>query len=174
MSNDTNESSQTRIENVIRIEGGRGWSILVTLLVTGGLMAIGYQLSLGPFAENVATGMTVFLVTLVGYMFKAGILRMPERTSEQDDLEFTKSTLRRIYDEIQTSIANSSAFKLILFAAAYTVGFLILRAAMGFLFGLLSNMWMAIGVGLLIGGAIVAQNEIFALLRKLNAKKGRA
>lgn len=174
MSNDTNESSQTRIENVIRIEGGRGWSILVTLLVTGGLMAIGYQLSLGPFAENVATGMTVFLVTLIGYMFKAGILRMPDRKSEDDELAFTKSTLRRMYDEIQSAIANSSAFKLILFAAAYTIGFLILRAGMGFLFGLLSNMWMAIGVGLLIGGAIVAQNEIFAWLRKLNAKKGRA
>lgn len=172
MSSETNESNSPRIENIIRIEGGRGWSILVTLLVTGGLTAIGYQFSLGPFAEVVATGSTMFLVTLIGYMFKAGILRMPEK-SDDDDLAFTRGTLRRMYDEIQMSIANSSALKLILFAAGYTVGFLILRAGMGFLFNLMTNMWMAIGIGLLIGGAIVAQNEILAWLRKLNTKKGR-
>lgn len=171
MSSNVNESNTTRIENVIRIEGARGWNILVTLLVTGGLTAIGYQFSLGPFADVVATGTTMFLVTLIGYMFKAGILRMPEKKDE-GDLAFTKSTLRRIYDEIQTSIANSSALKLVLFAAGYTFGFLVLRAAMGFMFGLMTNMWVAIGIGLIIGGGIVAQNEILAWLRKLNTKKG--
>ncbi|MBP1325064.1 hypothetical protein JOF28_000296 [Leucobacter exalbidus] len=176
MSNETRHDgpTQPRIENVIRIDGGRDWGgMLITLLATAGIMAIGYQLSLGPFADVVATGMTVFLVTLVGYLFKAGIWNLPPSGQDSDDLAFTKSTLRRIYDEIQTSIARSGVVKLIIFAALYTAGFLFLKAGMGVLFGLLSGTWMAIGVGLLFGAGLIAQKEILAWLRKLNTKKGR-
>lgn len=151
--------------------GNRGWNIAVTLLAMAGITAIGYQLSLGPLAEIVSTGMTMFLVTLVGYMFKAGILRLPDK--QDDDLAFTKSTLRRIYDELTAAIVKSSVLRLVLFAAAYTAGFLILRSIVGFGFSLMTSMWMAIGAGLLLGAAVVAQDQILAWLRTLNTKKGR-
>lgn len=177
MSSNT-QSNDPQVQSTVQPEihvhnsfgGGRGWNILVTLLLVSGLTAIGYQLSLGPLAEIVATGMTMFLTTLIGYMFKAGILRLPEK--EDDDLAFTKSTLRRIYDELTAAIVKSSLFRLVLFAGAYTAGFLILRTVIAFGLGLLNSMWMAIGVGLLVGGALVAQDEILAWLRKVNVRKG--
>ncbi|WP_281873174.1 hypothetical protein [Brachybacterium paraconglomeratum] len=138
-------------------------------MAVAGLTAIGYHLSLGPLAEVVATGISMFLVTLIGYMFKAGILNLPEK--QDDDLAFTKSTLRRIYDEITAAIVNSSMPRLILFALLYTGGFLALRAAVSFGLGLLTSLWMAIGVGLLIGAAVVAQDQIWAWIRTRMLKK---
>lgn len=168
------EPAQFRVEPAIHVHnsfgGARGWNIVITLLAVGGLTAIGYQLSLGPLAEVVATGMTVFLTTLIGYMFKAGILCMPSK--QDDDLAFTKSALRKIYDELTAAVVKSSVFRLVLFAAAYTAGFLVLRAAVSFGLGLMTSMWMAIGVGLLLGACVIAQDQIFAWLRTLNNKKG--
>lgn len=158
------------VHNTIKLDGSRGWNIAISLLAVGGLTAIGYQLSLGPLFEVVATGMTMFVVTLVSYMFKAGILRLPEK--QDDDLAFTKSAMRRIYDELTAAVVKSSMLRLVLFAMAYTAGFLVLRAAIAFGLGLLNSMWMAIGVGLLLGAVFVAQDQIFAWLRTLNAKKG--
>lgn len=156
------------VHNTIKLDGNRGWNIAITLLAVAGVTAIGYQLSLGPLAEVVATGMTIFLTTLVNYMFKAGILNLPEK--QDDDLAFTKGTLRRIYDEITAAIVKSSVLRLMLFALAYTVGFLLVRAVIAFGLGLMTSMWMAIGVGLLAGAAVIAQSEIFAWLRKLGNK----
>lgn len=175
MSSDTQNNEpqahpEVHVHNNVKLDGSRGWNIVITLLAVGGLTAIGYQLSLGPLAEVVATGMTMFLVTLVSYMFKAGILRMPEK--KDDDLAFTKGTLRKIYDELTAAIVKSSVFRLVLFAAAYTAGFLVIRSIVSFGLGLLTSLWMAIGVGLLLGAAVVAQDQIFAWLRTLNSKKG--
>ncbi|OYO00728.1 hypothetical protein CGZ95_08890 [Enemella evansiae] len=154
----------------VTIGGARGWNILFTLLVTAGLTVLAYQLSLSGFAEMAASGVSIFLVTLVGYLFKAGILRLPEK-GEDDDLAFTKSTLRRIYDEIQQSIARSSMFKLVLYALAYTAGFMILRAGVAFGISLLTSMWVAIGVGLIVGGLVVAQDQILSWIRTSMVKR---
>lgn len=151
--------------------GSRWMNILVTLLVTAGLTVLAYQLSLSGFAEMAASGIAMFIVTLVGYMFKAGILSLPDKAND-DDLAFTKSTLRRIYDEIQTSIVNSSALKLVIFAVAHTLGWLLLRAAVAFGISLLTTMWVAIGVGLLVGALIIAQEQVFAWVRRNMTKKG--
>lgn len=167
---DAHASPQPQIHIHNAHGGGKGWNILVTLLLVAGGTAIGYHLSQGPMADDVATGMTVMLSTLVTSMFKAGILRMPEK--EGDDLAFTKSALRRIYDELTEAVVNSSVLRLVMFAVVHAVAFLLLRAVIAFGFGLLSSMWMAIGVGLLLGGAVVAQEQIWARLRQLNAKKG--
>lgn len=165
-------TGDTHIHNTIEVGGNRIWSILTTLLTVAGIVVIGYQLSLGPWAEVTATGISMFLVTLVGYMFKAGILRLPETKDTEDDLAFTKSTLRRMYDEIQGAIVKSSVFRLVLFAAGYTAIFLILRALVAFGLGALSSLWMAVGVGLLAGALIIAQDRIWALIRRMQAKKG--
>lgn len=153
--------------------GGARWiGILATLVITGGLTALAYQLALSGFAEMAASAVTIFVVTLVSYCFKAGILRMPARADSEDDLAFTRSTLRRIYDEIQAAIAKSSVFRLVVFALVYTAGFMAIRwvAAVGL--SALTSMWTAIGVGLLVGGAILLQSQILAWLRKAWTKKG--
>lgn len=168
----THQPSEVHVHNTVSLGGNRGLNILVTLLLVAGLTAIGYQLSLGPLKEVVATGIAMFLTTLVSYMFKAGILRLPE--TQDDDLAFTKGTLRRIYDELTAAIVKSSLPRLILFAAIYTAGFLVLRAGVSFGFGLLNSLWMAIGVGLILGALVVAQDQVLAWLRTLQTKKGRA
>ncbi len=151
--------------------GRRGWNILFTLfLITAGLTVLAYQLSLSGFAELAASGISIFLTALVGNMFKAGILRLPEKGAE-DDLAFTKSTLRRIYDEIQAAIVKSSMIKLVLFSLAYAIGWLILRSIVAFGISMLTTMWVAIGVGLIAGGLVVAQDQIWAWIRRHMAKK---
>lgn len=160
----------TVIHNTVSIGGSRGWSILVTLLISAGLTVLAYRLSLSGLKDLAATGISIFLVTLTGYMFKAGILRLPQQAGD-DDLAFTKSTLRRIYDEIQTSIVNSKMLKLVLFALAYTVAFMLLRTGVGVLIGMLSTLWVAVGVGLILGGLIVAQDQILAWIRRSMIKK---
>lgn len=150
--------------------GGKGWNILVTLLISAGLTVLAWRLSLSGFAEMAASGVTIFLVTLVGYMFKAGILRLPV-SQEDDDLAFTKSTLRRIYDEIQQAIAKSSLLKLVLFAMAYTLAFMVLRTAVAFGIGLLTTWWIALAVGLIVGGLIIAQDQIIAWIRSNMIKR---
>lgn len=162
-------SPQVHVHN--SMGGDKGWNILVTLLISAGLTIIAWQLSLSGFAEMAASGVTIFLVTLVGYMFKAGILRLP--VSQDDDLAFTKSTLRRIYDEIQMAIAKSSLLKLVLFALAYTLAFMALRTAVAFGIGLLTTWWIALAVGLIIGGLVVAQDKILAWVRSSMIRKGK-
>lgn len=166
-------SPEVHVHNVVRLDSSRAWNIAITLMVVAGLTAIGYQLSLGPLRDVVATGISMFLTTLISMMFRAGILRLPERRPEDDDLAFTKSTLRRVYDEVQLAIVKSSLVRLVLFAAGYTAGFLVLRAGVDFGLGLLTSLWMAVGVGLLVGAAIVAQDQIWAWIRTLHNKKGR-
>jgi|JI8StandDraft_1071087.scaffolds.fasta_scaffold194968_2 hypothetical protein len=166
-------SPTVHVHNAIRLDNGRGWNVLVTFLLVAGLTAIAYQLSLGPLADVVATGLAMFTTTLVTFMFRAGILRLPE-TQGPDDLAFTKSTLRRIYDELTAAIVNSSMPRLILFAAVQTAAFLIFRAAVAFGLGLLSSMWMAIGVGLIAGALVVAQDQIWSWVRGSMVKRGNA
>lgn len=162
---------EVHVHNSVSMGGSKAWQVLTTMLLVGGLTAIGYQLSLGPYAEVTATGISMFILTLISLCFRAGILRLPE-TKGDDDLEFTKSTLRRIYDEIQMAIVKSSVLRLVAFAAVYTVGFLIMRAVVAFGLDLLNSMWMAIGVGLLVGAAVVAQDKIWEFVRKMQVKKG--
>lgn len=164
---------ETHVHNIIKVGGGRGWNVLITFLLVAGITAIGYQLSLGPLADVVSTGIAMFLTTFVTYMFRAGILRLPE-TQGEDDLEFTKSTVRRIYDELTAAIVNSSMPRLILFAAVQTAAFLLFRAAVAFGLGLMSSLWMAIGVGLIAGALVVAQDQIWAWVRASMLKKGVA
>lgn len=159
---------QVHVHNAIG--GSKGWNILFTLLITAGLTVLAYQVSLSGFAELAASGVSIFLTALVGNLFKAGVLRLPEKTAG-DDLAFTKSTLRRVYDEIQNAIANSGTFKLILFSLAYTVVWLLLRAVVAFGIGLLTTMWVAIGVGLIVGGLVVMQDQIWAWVRSHMTKK---
>lgn len=154
----------------ITVGGNKGRNILVTLCISAGLTILAWRLSLSGFAEMAASGVTIFLVTLVSYMFKAGILRLPEK-SEDDDLAFTKSTLRRIYDEIQAAIVKSSLLKLVLFALAHTLGFMVLRAAVALGIGLLTTWWVALAVGLIIGGLIIAQDQILAWVRRSMVRK---
>lgn len=154
----------------ITVGGNKGWNILVTLCISAGLTILAWRLSLSGFAEMAASGVTIFLVTLISYMFKAGILRLPEK-SEDDDLAFTKSTLRRIYDEIQAAIVKSSLLKLVLFALAHTLGFLVLRAAVAFGIGLLTTWWVALAVGLITGGLIIAQDQILSWVRRSMVRK---
>lgn len=166
--------TEVHVHNTVAVGGSRGWNILITLLVTAGLTVLAYQLSLSGFAEMAASGISIFLVTLVGYMFKAGILRLPEQPND-DDLAFTKSTLRKIYDEVQTAIVKSSILKLVIFALIYTAGFMILRAAVAFGIGLLTSLWIAIGIGLIIGGLMVAQDQIWSWIRtRMVNKAGRS
>lgn len=162
---------EVHVHNTVSLGGARGWNILVTFLLVAGMTAIGYQLSLGPLKEVVATGISMFLTTLVGYMFKAGILRLPEK--QDDDLAFTKSTLRRVYDELTAAVVKSSLPRLVLFALAYTAAFLVLRAGVSFGLGLMTSLWMAIGVGCIIGGLVVAQDQVLAWIRTLQTKKGK-
>lgn len=164
------QPSEVHVHNTVALGGAKSWNILFTFLITGGLCVLAYRLSLSGFAEMAASGISIFLVTLVSYMFKAGILRLPEK-AEDDDLAFTKSTLRRIYDEIQMSIVKSSVFKLVLFALAYTVGFMLLRAAVGFAISLLNDWWVALAAGLILGGLVVAQDQIWAWIRTRMVKK---
>ncbi|GAB3616576.1 hypothetical protein GCM10027416_11330 [Okibacterium endophyticum] len=163
---------EVHVHNSIKLDSSRVWSVLITLMVSLAIACFGYQLSLGPLREVVATGLSMFLMTLVTLAFKAGILRLPEK--QNDDLAFTKSTIRRIYDEIQAAIANSSMPRLLVFAAGQTAGFLILRAGVAFAFGLMSSLWMAAGFGLLFGAAVLAQEQIWAWIRTLhNSKRGK-
>lgn len=162
---------EVHVHNNITVGDGRGWGVLFTLLFVAGTVVIAWQLSLGPWKEVVSSGLTIFTTTLVSYMFKAGILRLPDK-GEEDDLAFTKSTLRRVYDEITAAIVKSSMLRLVLFAAAYTVGFLLLRGAVSTGLTMISSRWMAVGVGLIAGSLVVAQDRILASLRRMNLKKG--
>lgn len=163
--------SQPVIMNNIAIGDGRAWNILITLLISGGLTVFAWRLSLSGFKEMAASGVTIFIVTLIGYMFKAGILRLPAAPTD-DDLAFTKSTLRRIYDEIQMAIVKSSMLKLVIFALIYSAGFMLLRTAVSVGIGMLTSWWIALGVGLIVGGLVIAQDQILAWLRANMIKKG--
>lgn len=160
---------QVHVHNQIRLGGDRGWNVLITLLTVASITVAAYQLSLGPFADVVATGVAMFAITLTTYMFRAGILSLP--AGADDDLAFTKSTLRRVYDEITTAIINSSMPRLILFAAGQTAAFLVFRAIVAFGLSLLNSTLMAIAVGLGAGAIVVGQDKIWAWVRRSMVKR---
>jgi hypothetical protein len=177
MSDTANSGAQPppsiNIQNTVTANANKAWSILTTLLVVGGITVIGYQLSLGPYAEVTATGISMFLVALVINSFKAGILRVPESSGE-DNFEFTKSAARKIYDEVQAAIVNSGMARIVLFSAGYALAFVILRSVVAAGLAAISSMWMAIGLGLLLGAAVIAQDQIWAWLRRSWTRKGVA
>lgn len=160
---------QVHVHNQIRLGGDRGWNVTITLLAVASLTVLAYQLSLGPFADVVATGVAMFVTTLTAFMFRAGILRLPE--TQDDDLAFTKSTLRKIYDEISTAIVNSTMPRLILFAGIQTAAFLVFRAIVAFGLSLLNSTLMAIAVGLGAGAIVVGQDKIWAWVRRSMVKR---
>lgn len=162
---------EVHVYNTVAASEGKGWNILVTLSISAGLTIFAWRLSLSGFAEMAASAATVFLVTLIGYLFKAGILRLPAQP-EDDDLAFTKSTLRRIYDEIQAAIVKSSLLKLVIYAFIYMIAWMLLRSVIAFGISLLTTWWIALGVGLIVGGLVVAQDQILAWIRANMVKKG--
>lgn len=158
------DTPEVHVHTTVQVGSERGWTILATLLAIAGAVALAYSLSLGPLRDVAATGVAIFVTTLLKYMFSAGILQLPQQTAD-DDLAVTKSTVRRIYAEWQALIAKSSTFRLALLAFGYTVGFLLFRTLIAWGLGVFSSVWVAAGFGALLGAVIVSPTSFATLLR---------
>lgn len=178
MSNENEQQHITVSPNITVASGADRWfRIIGTLAVSAGVVAIAYALANYGLLEVAATAVTTFFFQWVRLMMTAGVITPPAskryETPDKDDKEtayFIQLCLAG-YAAYQEKIAQSKAFRLSLMALAYTVGFMICRWLMGISLGLVSNLWIAIGIGAIIGGVFIAPEIVTTTVKKIKGDK---
>lgn len=153
----------------IKIENNRPYQILATLLLCGAIGMVAYALAKNGWLELAATMLTMFLIQLTRMLFMNGIIGLPERQGD-DDFEGTKGLLRTLAADFRVWQAKSAIWRLALLAAAYTLGFMLARAAMTFALGVFTNVWIAGAAAALLASVIIFPSLLGSAARYLGDK----
>lgn len=128
---------------VVNIEqNNRIYQIVATLLLCGAIGMVAFALAKNGWLEIAATMLTVFLVQLCRLLFQNGVIGLPEKQSD-DAFKGTKGLLRTMAADFRVWQARSPVWRLAALATAYTLGFMLLRWAMGLALGVFTNIWIA-------------------------------
>lgn len=138
----------------IKIENNRPYQILATLLLCGAIGMVAYALAKNGWLELAATMLTVFLIQLTRMLFMNGIIGLPERQGDYD-FKGTKGLLRTMVADFREWQAKSAIWRLALLATAYTLVFMLARAAMGLVLGAFTNVWIAGAAAALLASFII-------------------
>lgn len=152
----------------------RWFRILGTLAVSGGVVALAYALASYGLLEIGATAGTMFFFQWARLCLTSGVIKIPAPTKQvnanNEKTSYLMEVLYAGYAAYQEKIAQSKAFRLSLVAFGFTVGFMICRWLLGLALGLVSNLWVAVGIGAIIGGIFIAPEMIKSTWEKLKSK----
>lgn len=136
---------------IVRVDAlPHGWQVLATILLGGAIAAAAYGLSQLGWLELVSTFMTAFALAL-GRMLMAG---RPVR----DGAAFagTRGILQTLRDDAATFVATRPALAKVALALAYAMAFIAGRSVFTWVLGVLSNVWFAVALGLIVAAAVAS------------------
>ncbi len=156
----------------IHVQTGTGevLRIVATLLLFGGAGAIAWTVAQGPNAEMAASGLSMMIVMMVKLSYARGRISIPKGGNGTDDFAATKNVVGQIAGEYKAWMAKASMPVMALIAAAYAIGFLILRAGVAAALGVFSNLYIAAGSAAMIGALVVFPSLVPSMIRGLKSK----
>lgn len=152
----------------VNVQTGTGeiLRIISTLLLFGGAGAVAWTVAQGPNAEMAASGLSMMIVMMIRLSYARGRIAIP-KGGGADDFAATKNVIGQITAEYKTWMAKASMPVMALIAAAYAVGFLILRAGVAAALGVFSNLYIAAGSAAMIGALVVFPSLVPNMIRGL-------
>lgn len=176
--NNTEQQHITVSPNItVASSADRWFRIIGTLAVSGGVVAIAYALANYGLLEVAATATTTFFFQWLRLMFSTGIIKNPvEKRLTASEVtnpngRYFMQLLVAGYAAGQEKLAQSKSLTLALAALAYTALFMICRWLMGISLGLVSNLWIAVGFGAIIGGVFIAPEIVTSMVKKIKGDK---
>lgn len=156
----------------VHVQTGTGevLRIVATLMLFGGAGAIAWTVAQGPNAEMAASGLSMMIVMMVKLSYARGRLSIPPGGNETDDFAVTKGVVSQIAGEYKAWMAKASMPVMALIAAAYAIGFLILRAGVAAALGVFSNLYVAGGAAAMAGALVVFPSLVPNMIRGLKSK----
>lgn len=155
----------------VNVQSGTGeiLRIVATVLMFGGAGAVAWSVAQGAHAEVAASGLTMMIVMMLRLMYARGMVQLPTGRGG-NDFAATKSTAAQIGAEYRAWLASTSMPALALISAAYAVGFLILRTGVSAALGVFSNLYVAGGVGAMVGAVVVFPSLLPSIVASLKRK----
>lgn len=147
-------STKNGVNVEIKIENNRPYQIIATLLLCGAIGMAAYALAKNGWLELAATMLTMFLFQLARLLFTNGIIGLPERQRE-GNFTRTAGLLRTMAEDFRVWQAKSATWRLALLATAYTLGFMLARAAISAGLVVFTNVWIAGAAAALLASLII-------------------
>ena len=148
------------------------WRVVATFLLIIGFVVIAWGLSEWGMLELAATGTAAVLSMLVQLLLRNGFIVLPTTTSDDERIEAGKSALRDIVGMLTAMLDRSSLLRLVLIAIGYGLLFILVRAAIQVvLTGLITNIFVAAGIGAIIAAFICFPTLLVGLRRALQTRK---
>lgn len=163
-------STSTPVNVHIQTGTGEILRIVATLLLFGGAGAIAWTVAQGPNAEMAASGLSMMIVMMVKLAYARGRIAIPKAAGATDDFAATRGVVAQMAGEYQRALGRASMPVMALIAAAYAVGFLILRAGVAAALGVFSNLYIAAGAAAMIGALVVFPSLVPNMIRGLKSK----
>ncbi|WP_414122774.1 hypothetical protein [Corynebacterium nuruki] len=149
--------------------------IIATVGIIAGVVLLGYWLAEFGALEVAATGVTMFIFQMFRLMVITGALKLPSsKRFEQNGFEKRHALVQFLvlmYEAYQETVAQAKTVKLAVMAFGFTVSFLVSRWVMTLVLGVVTNIFFAIAVGVIIGSLIVAPGIVTGVMAKMRDKK---
>lgn len=159
----------------------------VRLLFTAGLAATFFFVAMGlaeaGFLEEASAFATVFVVKLVSFMYAAGILTRSaaaetaarEAAGTDTPIDRFKEMIRTTHEAYLEWMSRSSMIRWVLMAAAYAVGFMILRGGMLSVISFVGgNKMLMIATAVGLGTVLVGPKFFIEFAEKLQSREAEA
>lgn len=144
-----------------------GWQVGATMLLVGALFSLAWALSQAGLLDLAATGTAFFAVTLARQMGLGLTGRVPR------EFQGTARMIDQARSDFAAWIAARTLLSHALIAVAYTVAFLLLRAAMTATLTVIASPWLALAVGLALAAAVASPLLIRSLIETVSGSAGR-
>jgi hypothetical protein len=146
------------------------WTVLGTLLACGAVGMAAWAISNAGALDLAATGLSFFFVQLISMMFKAGLIVVPEKNS--NDFAESRGMLKTLWKEFQEFQGRSPIWRMALLALGFTIAYMIFRLGLSFALGIFSNVWVAGAAAALIASVIVAPQLFSSMVSKMTTRSG--
>jgi len=136
---------------IVRVDAlPHGWQVLATILLGGAIAATAYGLSQLGWLELVSTFMTAFALAL-GRMLMAG-----RPVGDGTAFAGTRGMLQTVRDDVNAFVTTRPALAKVFMALGYALVFIAARSAFTWVLGVLSNVWFAVALGLIVAAAVAS------------------
>lgn len=143
------------------------WHVAGTVLLVGAIFSLAWALSQAGMLDLAATGVAYFAVT---FMRQLGV---GLATAAPREFEGSANLIRQLQTDFARWLAARSVVAHALIAVAYTVAFLLSRAALSAILTVIASPWVALAVGLALAAAVASPSLISSLFDVVGRRAGR-
>lgn len=144
------------------------WHVLGTILLVGAVFSLAWALSAAGLLDIAATGLAFFTVTFMRQMGVGLSTHAPR------EFEGSANLLRQVQADFQRWLASRSVISHALLAVAYTVVFLLCRAALTAILTVIASPWVALAAGLALAAAVASPSLIRSLTEAVGTRSRRS